>query len=375
MKNNERLKYLMLKKAAPLALAGMLVFGSNGVEAQAKSVDSEKVFEVDGYYTMNPDTNPLYIYLGNVVPNKYLKKNDAISLMSQYYEKLYVHRRIETRAVRINGRESYESVDVYAISPNYFEKDWGWSIDTSDIKENTMVATSIELGNILIDEKLNRQNKFKLIDYDLNNDGEYEKVAIVSKAEDYRELPLNEALNYAKSKWQPYFLLRRIVLLPNGKRVYKYAVSNRGFLNVENGWLMVNEDSVPSDTIVATDTYVYDAMYDMVDTLPTLKVIGENLHDIDPDDYYYSYKSKNKALKYAYKNFKSFCIVTKEVLFEGNYVDVYAFTQDVNSYNKDGWKLAYNDEIPSNAYIFLDTEYAENYLILAKHGYAKKLLK
>ena len=148
------------KKLMSLILSGALIASPTIAHASTKgtstnspygyyiSDNDEKIYFMDGFYTEMVNGEPVYVYLGNGLSNRYLPLYDAIEEAENNYRNTYIYKKKVLNPNYKKGKnEKY--ITIYAISGKT-RVSGGTRIKKEDLNYNDMVATTIELGEFLL---------------------------------------------------------------------------------------------------------------------------------------------------------------------------------------------------------------------------------
>lgn len=309
------------------------------------------IYHMNGIYTTMVNGKPMYVYLNNAYRNEYLTKSEAISVGEENYEDLYLFSKTKLNPKYINGvtPNSEKYITIYALSGK--EKVNGWNrVNPENISKDEMVATTIDLGEFLlkgVDLSAYQYNKLGYAYVDFNKDGISNQLMYIGNNK-YNTMMLKpDAINYASKNYKNYYILRKKVINPENKKgFYVYALSDKSKVD---GWTKINKKDLPKDAVVASNTDYMNVLVDML-FKPYCEEVIYNY--IDPT-FACNFMLKDEALNYAYNNYKSFCILTKKIVNPNNVneiIDIYAFSTIPFV---EGWSIIGNDNVPSNAVIFL----------------------
>ena len=383
-------KNYLSRAITTLLLTGALTATSvSPTEVEAKKENKKEnnfTFYMNGIYTHTSDGETKYVYLGNKVPNYNDSKNEALEIVKGYFSNpdFYVKEKLEV--VKINGTNvSYKKVKMYAVSEGFTTNGWT-RIDASDVPADAKVATSMELGDLLLNKmKMNQLDDLQSINYDLNNDGIDEKI-LISNGGIMDVVSYEEAIKYAEARYLPYFVLYRYLRLSNQKLIKVYAISGKG--EVE-GWHRMGDDDVPRDAKICLSTKYYDVQDKLYDELLTLRTVPANgkveeiepieddefYDEIDPDDSWsYKCKLKDDFIQYKAKKNHSFFILSKVVKNPQDPEDTLTIYASSPVFDVKGWDIAASDDIAEDEYIFYSIKDARNYYYSLRNNKVKKYI-
>jgi len=325
-----------------------------------------KTYYMNGVYTCFVDGNPVYVYLGNNADNRILPKYDALYASELVNEKTYVFTKTVDNPNYVKGVSplSEKKITVYAISGKSYVSGWT-KVDKDTLGYNDMIATTIELGEFLLKGKDLSSYYFDLRGFgyaDFDKDGNY--TDLVYLGNDKTNVMFNgkeEAIRYAVEHYEIYYFVKKEVKDPNygvgtnKKKTTVYALSDKSYVE---GWTRVNKKDIPTNALIgSTPVYAeamaklgYETKKEETIDLPSLMPTPEP----DRPIYVYNRMAKGDALNYAYNCYPTFCILTKTI--NGEVVYAFSYSPEV-----EGWSIIANDDIPTNAYIFLSIEDANCY--------------
>jgi len=340
-------------------------------EADAANMDLVEICHMKGIYNVIVNNVPVYVYLNNKLDNDFLLKNDAIELAKKNYNvgKVYFHSKVVESPYYVKGvtpeNERYNF--VYALSDKSSVSGWTRVYDTSVINDDSLVSSTIELGEfILKEEDLSRytwdMSGFGFVD--VNHDNVRNELVYLGNGSYNDILDKNSAvamINSSKGSLSVY-----------EKTVKAGTMRTLSSVNLGSGWKKVSINNVPSTSQIGTNPEFMEAMYDILTTTVSTEQlyfpkvdngINQVIDSVLPNSI--NMLTKDEAINWAisvYPTPGQFCILKREYINRNTGLPstVYAISTQMNV---EGYDFAYNDAIASNAMICLSIQDAENYVV------------
>ena len=384
------------KKITSLVLAGLITTSVAEMPVKAYSERNNSNNSTIEYYYKNPlrvkgmypfvvDGKLVYIFLDNYSYNEFLPYYDALYLAQKDYNNVYLYSKTVYTKDSVNGYSvrNGNNVTMYALSYNSYEKGWTKVNNMNSIDRNTYVATSIALGDFLLEKselKDNLYNQIGFANIDINNDGkEIEKVYLGN--DKINKLYCKEdALKWGFDKYGKYFVYKKVLSNTDLKAArVLYAISDKESVK---GWERANINNIKTTDIIATDTEYYETLLRVYNNIGRNMYLDETYIEVyinptptpmpNPNDYKHNSMLKEDALKYGYDNYSNFCIMKKEIV-DPRTKDVIILYALSFSTRVDGWEIVTNNEVPYYETIFLTMNDAYNYEYLITNNYIRVL--
>lgn len=345
---------------------------------QSDIVNQNKIYYMNGVYTVMINNRPIYVYLGNEVENAYLLKTDALYKGELNYENVYVFSKTVKNPNYIKG-VTPRNITIYALSGK--SRVSGWTkINKDNIRYNEKIATSIELGEFLLKDVDLSYYNYNMLGYayvDINKDGYANELMYIGNNKINKLMTKEDAIRFAINNYENYYIQSKVIDNPNyikgknNKTIKIYAISDKSYVN---GWSRIKKSNVPSDAFIASNVEYAEALNHINKNEFSEEYTYTPSTPIIPEKpvYTYNYMKKDAALAYAYANYSEFCILTKTVE-KPNTNEVYVLYAFSFTPYVDGWEIIGNKDIHPNSCIFLTMQDAYNFEAELNCGYSRVL--
>jgi len=347
--------------------------------------DDEEIYYLDGIYTDTTNDKPVYVYLGNGLSNKYLTLYDALEEAETNYRNTYIYKKkILNPNYKKGINEKY--ITMYALSGK--TRVSGWTrINEKDLYYEDKVATTIELGEFLLKQINLGKYKYNMRGFaniDINGDGYNDGILYVGNNKNNIIFDnKSDAIKYGLNDYENFYFYKKTILNPNYNNDSKKYITVYTISNKENvsGWTRTKQSDVPSNAFIGSNPEFMNIYISMGLKVYVTEKDEDYVPEYKPDkptnpDYNgnYNYLKKDKALLYGYSHYKEdeiFCIIMKTITGPKNRTEtIYCLNPHPDV---PGWTIIGDDFIPSNAYIFLSLQDAENYEYDFTNGYTREL--
>ena len=338
------------------------------------------------------------IYLGNNKLNNVMSKTDAIKWAVNIYDDYYFFKKT---IYNVDNKKT--KMTFYAIGEENIQN--GWSrISKSDVPDDALVATNVDLYNALINIAYNNNISIKTIntllqksvlDNEINKSYNFKGMYKVFVDEQliyaylnnslYNEyLNKNDALFIGELNYENVYIYEKTIDNPNyingvsplnEKTITIYALSGENYVS---GWKRVNKENISLNDKVATTIELGEFLLKQSDLKTYLySMVGFANIDLNNDGkcdelvYLGNNKinrilTKNDAIKWAMSVYDYYYLFMKTIDDPNNSknkINIYAISD--RSYVSE-WNRVYKKDIPEDAFIATNTEFYEALLNINK---------